>query len=215
MTMTTDTTVLDGLDFPTPGLAVPDEVADLLFRQARTIAAFTPDDVTDEQLAAAYDLAKWGPTAMNTVPLRLLVVRTPEARERLARHMAEGNRQRVLDAPVSIVLAADPRFHDHLPTLAPHRAPMASVLEDQPETREQMARTNALIQAGYLIVGLRAAGLDTGPMGGMDAAAIDREFFAENGWKSLFVVNVGHRDGEGTTYPRAARLDYAQASLTV
>src|SRR5690242_12364028 len=147
--MTTDTTVLDGLDFPTPDLAVTDDVADLLFREARTVGAFTSDEVTDEQIAAVYDLVKWGPTALNTTPLRLLVVRSAEARARLAAHMAEGNRERVLAAPVSIVLAADPGFHAHLPVLAPHMAALADALEPQVEQREQMARTNALLQAGY------------------------------------------------------------------
>lgn len=213
--MTTDTTVLDGLDFPTPDLAVSDDVADLLFREARTVGAFTTDEVTDEQIAAVYDLVKWGPTALNTIPLRLLVVRSREARERLAAHMNEGNRERVLAAPVSIVLAADPGFHAHLPVLAPHMAALADALEPQVEQREQMARTNALLQAGYFIVGLRAAGLDAGPMGGMDAEAIDADLLAGTGWRSLFVVNVGHRDGEGTTYPRAPRLSYAQTTRTV
>ena len=213
--MTLDTTVLDGLDFPTQALAVGDDVADLLFREARTAAAFTADEVSDEQLAAVYDLVKWGPTALNTIPLRLLVVRTPEARARLAAHMSEGNRDRVLAAPVTLVLAADTGFHAHIPTLAPHMAALADSLETQPEQRESMARTNALIQAGYLIVGLRAAGLAAGPMGGMDADAIDDEFFADNGWKSLLVVNVGHVEGAGTHRPRAERLGYAQASLTV
>ncbi|AEE45195.1 malonic semialdehyde reductase [Cellulomonas fimi] len=213
--MTTDSTVLDGLDFPTSGLAVPDDVADLLFRQARTVGAFTPEEVTDEQLAAVYDLVRWGPTALNTVPLRLLVVRTPEARARLAAHMNESNRERVLAAPVSLVLAADPGFHAHLPVLAPHMAALADALEPQPEQREQMARTSALLQVGYLIVGLRAAGLDVGPMSGMDAHGIDAEFFAESGWRSLLVVNVGRRDGVGTPHPRAARLDYDQVARTV
>src|SRR3954454_14577912 len=175
--MTTDTTVLDGLDFPTPGLAVTDDVADLLFREARTAATFLPDEVTDEQIAAVYDLVKWGPTALNTVPLRLLVVRTPEARERLAAHMNEGNRDRVLAAPVSLVLAADTGFHAHIPTLAPHAAAFRDVLEGQPETCEQMARTNALIQAGYLIVGLRAAGLGAVPMAVIVFPSVDVEFF--------------------------------------
>ncbi len=213
--MTTDTTVLDGLDLPTNGLAVGDDVADLLFREARTAAAFTPDEVSDEQIAAVYDLVKWGPTALNTIPLRLLVVRTPEARQRLAAHMGEGNRDRVLAAPVSLVLAADTGFHTHIPTLAPHMASLADALEGQPEQREAMARTNALLQAGYLIVGLRAAGLAAGPMSGMDAQGIDDEFFADNGWKSLMVVNVGHVEGAGTHRPRGERLAYAQASLTV
>src|SRR3954451_13440410 len=213
--MTTDTTVLDGLDFPAPLLAVPDDVADLLFREARTVAEFAPGEVTDAQLAAVHDLVKWGPTAMNTLPLRLLVVRTPEARERLAAHMNEGNRERVLAAPVTLVLAADTGFHEHIPTLAPHFDRLKDVLDGQPETREQMARTSALIQAGYLIVGLRAAGLGAAPMGGMDFPAVDAEFFAETGWKSLFVINVGNIAGAGTHRPRGERLTYDQVSRTV
>ena len=206
--MTTDT--LDGT-----ALSIDDQTADLLFRQARTTAAFTSTEVTDEQIADVYDLVKWGPTAMNIVPLRLLLVRSSQARARLAAHMNEGNRDRVLAAPLSIVLAADPGFHRHLPTLAPHRAELVDVLEPAVEQREQMARTNALIQAGYFIVGLRAAGLSAGPMNGMDAAGIDAEFFAENGWKSFLVVNVGYPEGAGTTFPRAQRLSADQATVTV
>lgn len=206
---------LETLTHPTDHLAVPDDIADLLFRTARSVGQFTDEEVTDEQLAAVYDLVKWGPTAMNIVPLRMLVVRGRAARERLAAHMAEGNRQRVLDAPVTLVLAADPAFHQHLPVLAPHLPGMAETLEPAAEQRAQMARTNALLQVGYLIVGLRAAGLDAGPMGGMDAAGIDAEFFADNGWQSLLVVNVGHADGAGTPHPRAARLTYVQACQTL
>ncbi|WP_029290544.1 malonic semialdehyde reductase [Cellulomonas sp. HZM] len=213
--MSTETNVLEDLDFPTPGYAIGDDVADLLFRQARTVGAFTDEPVTDEQLAAVYDLIKWGPTAINTVPLRLLVVRSAEARERLAKHVNDGNRDRVLAAPVTLIVASDPGFHQHIPTLAPHMSALADALEDQLEQREQMARMNTLIQLGYLIVGLRAAGLDAGPMAGLDTAGVDAEFFAENGWRSQLIVNVGHREGEGTRHPRAARLGYDQVSLTV
>lgn len=213
--MTTDTTVLDGLDFDAPAYAVSDEVADLLFREARTIGAFTDQPVTDEELASVYDLLRWGPTAMNISPLRLLVVRTPEARERLGKHVNDGNRDRVLAAPVTLIVASDPRFHDHLPTLAPHRAEMTGWFEGQVETREEMARMNTLIQLGYLIVALRAAGLDAGPMAGLDLAGVDAEFLAEKGWKSQLIVNVGHRDGVGTHHARAARLSYGDVNLTV
>jgi 3-hydroxypropanoate dehydrogenase len=194
---------------------IDDATADLLFRAARTAGAFAPDEVPDEQLRAAYDLAKWGPTAMNTTPLRVLVVRSRDARERLASHMNEGNRARVLDAPVSLVLAADTRFHEHLPMLAPHRAAMVDVLEPQAAQRESMARSNAWLQAGYLIVALRAVGLAAGPMGGMDAAGLDDDLLAGTGWKSFLVVNVGQADGAEYPFPRAARLDYAQATRTV
>ena len=208
-----DTSALDAeLD---PAGLLDAATADLLFREARTAGAFTDDEVPDAQLQAAYDLAKWGPTAMNITPLRMLVVRTPDARARLAGHMGEGNRQRVLDAPVSLLLAADTRFHQHLPLLAPHRAEMVGAFESMPEKREQMARLNAWLQAGYLIVALRAAGLAAGPMGGMDAAGIDADLLAGTGWVSLFVVNVGQAEGAQYPFPRAARLDWGQATRTL
>ena len=212
--MTTETSTIDALDFPAPPYAVADEVADLLFREARTVGAFTDEPVSDEELAAVYDLLKWGPTAMNTTPMRLLVVRSGDAKARLAAHAAEGNRDRILAAPLTLVVAADPGFHRHMPVLAPHLTALADALEDQDEQRSTIARTNTLIQTGYLITALRATGLDAGPMGGIDTAGIDAEFFAESGWQSQLVVLVGHRDGVGTAYPRAPRLTWADVSTT-
>ena len=57
---------------------------DLLFREARTANTFTDEPVTDEQVQAIYDLVKYGPTAFNQTPLRITLVRSAEARERLA-----------------------------------------------------------------------------------------------------------------------------------
>lgn len=195
--------------------SITERDADLLFRQARTVRAFTDQPVTQAELQAAWDLAKWGPTAMNTGPLRVLVVATPAAHERLAAHMNDGNKQRVLDAPVTLVLAADPQFHTTLPVLAPHATERAAQLESAPQVRAAMARTNALLQSGYLIVALRAVGLGVGPMSGMDAAGIDADLLAEDGWNSLMVLNVGHVAGDGDAFPRAARLDWTQATRTV
>jgi 3-hydroxypropanoate dehydrogenase len=194
---------------------IDDATADMLFREARTAATFTADEVTDEHLQAAYDLAKWGPTAMNITPLRVVVVRSAEARERMAGHMNEGNRDRVLAAPVTLLLAADPGFHQHLATLAPHRVALIEPLEAAPEQREAMARQNAWLQAGYLITALRAVGLAVGAMGGMDAPGMDADVLADTGWKSFLVLNVGHADGAEYPFPRAARLEWDQASRTL
>ncbi|GAA1714848.1 malonic semialdehyde reductase [Isoptericola hypogeus] len=200
------------LTHPTTSLAVGDDVADLLFRAARTTSQWTDAPVSDEQLAAAWDLAKFGPTAMNTLPLRVLVVRSTEAKARLVAHMGDGNKPKVEAAPVSLVLAADPAFHQHLDTLFPAYPGMKDQLEPAADVREQMARNNALIQAGYVIVGLRAAGLAAGPMNGMDFDGVDGEFFASSGWKSFLVINVGHADGEGSPYPRGPRLSFDQVA---
>lgn len=205
-------------DLSAPDLAgtlqVSPQTADLLFREAHTVNAFTDAPVPDAQIRAAYDLLRWGPTAMNTLPLRLLLVRTPAARARLAANMAEGNRQRVLDAPLTIVAAADTNFHEHLDTLFPHMPGAREMFAGDTAGREAMARSSALIQVGYLIVALRAVGLHVGPMAGMDAAAVDAAVFAENGWKTLLVINVGTPAGPGASHPRAPRLEFAQASLS-
>jgi 3-hydroxypropanoate dehydrogenase len=199
----------------TTALAVAADVADLLFREARTVNAFAPDDVSEELVHAAYDLTRWGPTAMNTSPLRYVVVRRGAGRERLAAHMAEGNRERVLAAPLTVVLAFDPAFHETMGVLAPHATAVAASLADQEATRVAMARDNAHLQAGYLVVGLRSVGLHVGPMGGMDAAGIDADVLAGTGWRSFLVLNVGLPALEGATRPRAARLGSAEVSRTL
>lgn len=196
-------------------LKIDAATADLLFRAARTTNAFSEEPVADEEIHAAYDLTRWGPTAMNISPLRYLIVRSPQARERLVQHMAEGNQAKTLTAPLTVVVAADPNFHEQMKVLAPHRAEFAQNLAAAPEQRTAMARMNALIQVGFFITGLRAAGLHTGPMGGFDAAAIDSEFFSESQWQTLLVLNVGHPAAQGAHHPRAARLTPSAASQTV
>ncbi|MCL2464733.1 MAG: malonic semialdehyde reductase [Micrococcales bacterium] len=197
---------------PTP--RIDDTTANLLFRQARSVRSFGTGDVTDEQLRAAYDLAKWGPTQVNFTPLRTLVVRSTQARERLAAHLSEGNRQRVHAAPASLVLAADIAFHQFIPTLAPHMTSTADLLEEDVAQRERVATTNSWLQAGYLVVALRAVGLATGPMAIADPAGLDLDLLAGTGWRSFLVINVAQAAGSTTRFPRAARLTWEQTTLT-
>ncbi|TQM83699.1 3-hydroxypropanoate dehydrogenase [Saccharothrix saharensis] len=194
-------------------LQLPGEAQDLLFREARTANAFTDEPVTDEQLRAVYDLVKWGPTAMNSQPLRVLFVRGEEAKARLAPHMAEGNRAKTLAAPVTAILAADTDFHEHLATTFPHFPGAKAAFADDAR-RTEAAKANALLQVGYFIVGVRAAGLAAGPMSGFDAEGVRREFFADTPRVPLVVVNIGHPDHAGT-HPRNPRLDYAEAVRTI
>lgn len=186
---------------------------DLLFRSARTANTFTDEPVTDEQIAAIYDLVKYAPTSMNIQPLRLVLVRTPEARERLVGHMSEGNKAKTSTAPLTAILAYDPEFHEHLPTVFPHFQGAQDLFKDKPH-RFDTAKLNALLQVGYFIVGVRAAGLAAGPMTGFDADGIDREFFADSGYKTLVVVNIG-KPGENAWFPRNPRLEYEQVVTTV
>ncbi|MFK0158861.1 malonic semialdehyde reductase [Streptomyces sp. NPDC090493] len=186
---------------------------DLLFREARTANTFTDEPVTDEQVQAIYDLVKYGPTSMNQSPLRVVLVRSPEARERLVQHMAEGNQKKTATAPLVAILAADNEFHEELPELFPHFPQAKDAVFGDRAVREGSAALNAALQAAYFIIGIRAAGLAAGPMTGVDFAGIQKEFLDDD-HTPLVVVNIG-RPGPDAWFPRSPRLAYNDVVTTV
>jgi len=180
-----------------------------LFTEARTANSFAPTPVTDAELTAIWDLAKWPPTAANTQPLRVLYVRTQQGRDRLVPLMAEGNQAKTASAPAVAVLAQDTRYHEHIPTVFPPKPELQQVFEDNEELHSQSLRFGAALQAGYFLLAVRAHGLAAGPMGGFDAAGIDAEFFPDGRWRSILVVNIGH-PGENPWFDRLPRLDHPE-----
>lgn len=189
------------------------DAADLLFREARTANAFTAEPVTDEQVQAIYDLVKYAPTAMNAQPMRLVLVRSADARARLVEHMAPGNQDKTAAAPLVAIVAADNEFHEELPRVFPHAVGAKDRFADE-GMRQHAARFNAAIQLGYLILGIRAAGLAAGPMGGYDAAGINAEFFPDGQHQVIAVVNIGV-PAAGAWRDRLPRLDYDEVVSTV
>ncbi|MGW3283297.1 malonic semialdehyde reductase [Streptomyces sp. NPDC001002] len=194
-------------------LALDPTAQDLLFREARTANTFTDEPVTDEQVQAIYDLVKYGPTSMNQSPLRVTLVRSPEARERLVRHLAEGNQKKTAAAPLVAILAADNEFHEELPTLFPHFPQAKDAVFAERPVREANAALNAALQAAYFIIGIRAAGLAAGPMTGLDLAGVQKEFLDDD-HTPLMVVNIG-KPGEDAWFPRSPRLAYDEVVTTV
>ncbi|WP_314221294.1 malonic semialdehyde reductase [Streptomyces zaehneri] len=186
---------------------------DLLFREAHTANTFTDEPVTDEQVQAIYDLVKYGPTAFNQTPLRITLVRSAEARERLVQHMAEGNQPKTATAPLVAILSADNEFHEELPTLLPSFPQAKDLFFSERPARESAAALNAALQAAYFIIGVRAAGLAAGPMTGVDFEGLRKEFLDDD-HTPLMVVNIG-KPGEGASYPRSPRLAYDEVVTTV
>ncbi|MGI5339793.1 malonic semialdehyde reductase [Streptomyces sp. CA-181903] len=194
-------------------LALDTAAQDLLFREAHTANAFTDEPVTDEQMQALYDLIKYAPTAFNQSPLRIVLVRSEEARERLVAHMSEGNQAKTKAAPLVAILAADSEFHEELPALFPHFPQAKDVFFSERPVREKSAELNAALQAGYFILGVRAAGLAAGPMTGFDAAGIQKEFLDAD-HTPMLVVNIG-KPSEDAYRPRSPRLAYDQVVSVV
>jgi nitroreductase len=96
---------------------ISDAALDRLWRTARSFDDYTAEPVTDAQLRALYELAKWGPTTANSQPQRVVFVRSAAAKDRLAPALSSQNKKKVLGAPVVAILAYDMRFFEHLPKL--------------------------------------------------------------------------------------------------
>jgi 3-hydroxypropanoate dehydrogenase len=182
-----------------------------LFTEARTQNHFSDAPVPEETLHQIYDLLKFGPTSANSSPARFVFLRSPESRQRLQPALSVGNVAKTMAAPVTVIVAYDPFFYDKLPKLFPH-ADARAWFAGNAELAEETAFRNSTLQGAYLMIAARALGLDVGPMSGFDRAQLDRIFFAESGWKSNFLVNLGHGTNEGV-FPRAPRLDFADACL--
>jgi len=204
-------TIVSGL---TDHIVIDKDTQNVLFREARTANAFTDEPVTDEQVHAIYDLIKWAPTSFNQQPLRVVLVRTPEARERLVNLMLDSNQAKTRSAPLTAILAADTEFHENLPTQFPVFPQAKDVFFSDDAVREASARMNAALQVAYFILGVRAAGLAAGPMSGFDAAAVDKEFFPDGNCRSLVVVNIG-RPGPNAWWDRLPRLAPEEVFTTV
>jgi 3-hydroxypropanoate dehydrogenase len=186
-----------------------DAALDQLFRTARTYNAFR-GEVSDDTLRQLYDLLKWGPTQANTTPARFVFVKSAEAKAKLGPALDEGNYQKTMAAPVTVIVARDEDFHDKLPYLFPHVD--AKAWFDGPrENRGKPALRNMALQAAYLIVAARALGLDAGPMSGFDNAKVDAAFFAGTGIRSDILVNLGEGD-PASLYPRSPRLSFDEAA---
>jgi 3-hydroxypropanoate dehydrogenase len=186
-----------------------DECLNVIFREARTHSAWLPRPVDDDLLRKVYDLAKFGPTSANTMPMRVLFLKSAAAKERLKPALMAGNVDKTMVAPACAIVAYDSRFYEFVPKLWPHQPEFAGLFTQpgQEEFTRVHAMRNGTLGGAYLIIAARALGLDCGPMSGFDNGKVDAEFFPDGRWKSNFLCNLGYGE-ESKLRPRNPRLDF-------
>jgi len=193
--------------------SLSDASLDQLFREARTQNKWLDRPVPDDMLHQIWDLAKFGPTSANCSPMRAVFVRTGEAKARLKQALSSGNVEKTMTAPVTAIIAHDPLFYDKLPFLFPH-ADAKSWFTSSPALAEVTAFRNGTLQGAYLMMAARSLGLDTGSMSGFDNAKVDELFFADTGFKSNWLINIGYGDPEGL-FPRSPRFGFEEVAKIV
>jgi 3-hydroxypropanoate dehydrogenase len=197
------------IHIPDPKAIEPGAIAQL-FTEARTHNGFIDRHVADELLRKAFDIAKMGPTSANQSPLRILFLRSEAAKARLLPALSAGNLEKTKAAPVVAITAYDEQFYEHLPFLFPH-ADAKPWFSGNAELAARSAFQNGTLQVAYLIIALRAVGLDTGPMTGFDRTKVDAEFFPDGRFKSNVLINIGYGD-LSKLFPRSPRFDFDQVA---
>lgn len=181
---------------------------DLLFVEARNHNWWQDKDVTDDQLREIWDMMKYGSTSSNTQPARLIFIRSQEAKEKLKPCLAPPNVDKTMAAPVTALLAYDLEFFDDFAQNYPVRPEMAERFKNDAAVAEKFAFQQSTLQGAYLIMAIRAVGLDAGAMGGFNTDLADETFLAGKNWKSNFLCNIGYGDLEGIKGPRLYRYDF-------
>ena len=181
---------------------------DLIFREGRNHNWWQDKDVSDDQLREIYDLVKYGSTSSNTQPARLIFIRSAEAKERLRPCLMPANVDKTMAAPVTALLAYDLDFYTNFAKLYPVRPEMGERFANDAAVAQHFAFQQGTLQGAYLIMAIRAIGLDAGAMGGFNTEAADAEFLAGRNWKSNFLCNIGYGDLEGIKGPRLYRYGF-------
>lgn len=186
--------------------ADPDTLA-LVLTEARTHYGWTGRDVPDALLRKVYNLARMGPTSMNQQPMRLVFVRSAEAKDRLEPALAEANRPKMRSAPVTAIIGYDTAFYEKLPQVFPPNPGARDIFANNAAAAEANAFRNGTLQAAWFMVAARALGLDVGAMSGFDNAKVNELFFQGTPIRSNFLVNIGYAD-ENRIFRRLPRLDF-------
>jgi 3-hydroxypropanoate dehydrogenase len=180
-----------------------------LFHSARTANGFLDKPVPLALLREVYDIARMGATSMNTQPTRYVFLMSTASRERLLPAMSPGNLDKTRTAPVTVIVATDTRFYEHMPEIW-HKPGAKENFEGNPGLAQATATRNGTLGGAYFMVAARALGLDCGPMSGVDLVKVNAEFFADGRLQANFLVNLGYGD-DSKLFDRNPRLSFEQA----
>ncbi len=172
---------------------IADTAFDQLFRNARTANHWLDTKVDDSTLQQIHDIMRFGPTSANCCRLRIVFVKTPEAKEKLKGCLDAGNVDKTMAAPITALFARDMKFYEHMKFLFPHTDARAW-FEGNNKLIESTATRNATLQAAYFMVVARGLGLSCGPMSGFDADKLNAAFFGGTSYKVDFICNLGYGD---------------------
>tara|TARA_B110001454_G_scaffold215057_1_gene235822 strand:- start:2044 stop:2658 length:615 start_codon:yes stop_codon:yes gene_type:complete len=184
-----------------------------IFIDTVTTYNFLDKDVADSSLKDIYDLTKWGATSFNCSPLRLVFLKSQEAKDRIDPYLIDSNKEKVKKAPVCAIIGMDTEFFLDLPKN--FAAMDAKVFfENNEELAFATAFRNSSLQAGYFLKAVNALGLDAAAMSGFDNKGVDSEFFKDTSIQSNFLCNIGY-GANLKGHPRGPRYTFDEVAKII
>lgn len=157
----------------------------------RSLRAFAPDPVPDDELALLFEAARWAPSSGNGQPWRFVVTRRgSEPHARLAATLRSGNAWATA-APL-LVLAVVKTVHDS--PGKPVRANRRALLD------LGLAVQNLLLQATH-------QGLTTHPMAGFDAHEAAKAVQVDGPYEVAILLAIGYPGDPATLAPEVRAKD--------
>lgn len=180
----------------------------------RSVRQFRSEPVPESDIREILRLTGLGPSASNVQTWRWGVVRTAEARERLAAAMTGNNVETVSKAPVSIVLYSDGA--EVLATLeeimhpgmgADEIARRAGAMRERLSSMDaaklqDWARTQTYIALGQIVLIARGFGYDTVTMGGFQEPEVKEVLGLPETARITSVIALGRRLQDGFSHHR-------------
>ncbi|TVR09678.1 MAG: malonic semialdehyde reductase, partial [Salinarimonadaceae bacterium] len=135
--------------------ALDSDSLDLILTRARSHYAWQDRPVDEALLHRLYEITSLGATSMNCSPARFLFVTTQEGKDKLKPALKPKNVPKVLNAPVTVIIAQDYAFWERLDYLFPHedRKPL---FRGKDAYVEDTAYRNATLQGCYMMIAARA-----------------------------------------------------------
>lgn len=192
------------------------------FQERRSVNFFDKSKpLNPETLKQIIELATLAPSAFNLQPWKIIVVKSPEAKQKL---FELSNKQpKVLEAPVTLIIVGDKNgaattnsAWQDLPGLIGEegtkgaQAGAAFLYTTSTERKLKFAESNAGLLAMSIMYAAKEYGVDSHPMSGIDFDGIKKAFDLAEEDTVVMTIALGYFDTKQKLYPRRGRKPYTE-----
>ena len=195
-----------------PILTANQDSLDAIFYKARCEHGFTNEDVPQALIEQAMEMTYLCPTAFNNQPLRIVFVKSTEAKAKLQDCLMPGNKQQTSEASWVAIMCYDTEFYKHVERMCPEIPNIGTFFLPRHQLTEESMVRNANLQCGYFILALRALGLGVLPMSGILEEKMVETFLKDEPHLRLnFIIAIGYPDAS-KRFPRVKRFEFDEVT---